>query len=80
MNQAETMTKPGLRNSEGWNEAKPSEIQRTAPLPKSVPITGRAIRVRKANAKPTTPMRRTCCGLIIEIATITTRPTPPNSA
>ena len=62
MNQAAMTTKPGLRNSEGCTEAKPNEIQRTAPLPKSVPSTGNSISASIETAKPSTPSRRTCAG------------------
>ena len=73
-------TKPGLRNSDGWNEAKPRLIQRTAPLPKSVPITGSATKAAKAHRNPKTPIRRTCRGVIIEMTSAATRARPPKNA
>ena len=80
MNQAQRAMKPGLRNSDGWTEAKPRLSQRVAPLPKSVPMKGSATTVRNAPAKSTTPKRRTCTGDIIEITSITAMPMPPKTA
>ena len=74
------MMKQGLRNSDGCTEAKPSENQRTAPLPKSVPKTGSKAKAIKDKRKPSTPMRRTMSGDIIDTATMTTMATPPKKA
>ena len=78
--QAATTTKPGLRNSEGWTEAKPSEYQRTAPLPKSVPKKGRSARPTKATRKPSTARRRTRVGDIIDVTIIAISASPPKKA
>ena len=80
ISQAQMMTKQGLRNSDGWTLAKPSEYQRVAPFPKSVPRTGSRASAAKAPRKPITPIRRTMSGDIMEITSITTMPTPPKKA
>ena len=80
ISQAATTTKPGLRNSDGCTEAKPSEYQRTAPLPKSVPSTGSSASAANAARKPSVASRRTSCGDIIDRRTITAIATPPKNA
>ena len=72
--------KPGFRNSEGWNEAKPSEYQRVAPLPKSVPKKGSNANATKATTKPSTARRRTSTGDIIEVSSIAISANPPKNA
>ena len=80
ISQALRITKNGLRNSEGWTEAKPIENQRTAPLPKSVPKTGSNINAVKARAKPRTPARRTIAGLSMEKPIMVRSAMLPNKA
>ena len=80
ISQAATTTKPGLRNSEGCNDANPSEYQRTAPLPKSVPKNGKPIRAMNDTKNPITAKRRTIRGDIIETANITIIAMPPKIA
>ena len=48
--QADTTRKTGFRNSDGCTEAKPSEYQRVAPLPKSVPKKGSNANATKATS------------------------------
>ena len=72
------MMKPGFTNSDGWNEAKPSEYQRIAPLPKSLPRKGSKASATKDRAKPTMPMRRTISGESIEAPIITASAMAPN--
>ena len=79
ISQALRITKNGLRNSEGWTEAKPIENQRTAPLPKSVPKIGSSARAAKAPTKPSTPSRRTRWGDIIEVPSIARIASPPKA-
>ena len=78
--QAATTTNPGLRNSEGWKLAKPSEYQRTAPLPKSVPKNGSSASATKEAMNPMMASRRTRRGDIIEVRIIATTATPPKNA
>ncbi len=80
MNQAVTTTNPGLRNSDGCTEAKPSEYQRTAPLPKSVPNSGSSASASNDTANPTTANRRTSRGAIIDVSSMTAIAPPPNTA
>ena len=80
MNQAQIAIKPGLRNSDGWIEAKPSDSQRVAPLPKSVPMTGSARTVAKAPRNSSTPRRRTCTGDSMDTTSITPSAMPPKAA
>ena len=77
---AETMTKPGLRNSDGWKDTKPNEYQRIAPLPKSVPRRGRQTKAKKATAKPITPARRIALGDRSEKPNIVAKATAPKAA
>ena len=80
ISQATTMTKAGFRNSDGWTEAKPNENHRTAPFPKSVPNTGSSISATKDSTNPTTPIRRTMAGDIIDTPTIAASARPPKKA
>ena len=77
---AATTIKPGLRNSDGWMEAKPSEYQRVAPFPKSVPKKGSKASPMNAITKPSTARRRTRMGLIMEVTSMATRAAPPKIA
>ena len=77
---AEIMMKTGFRNSDGWREMKPSEYQRVAPLPKSVPKAGSNIRAAAAKKNPITPSRRTMSGDIIDVPNMTTNAMPPKNA
>ncbi len=61
-------TKPGLRNSDGCTEAKPSEYQRTAPLPKSVPRTGRSASATKRDGEADHREAAHLPGVIIEVS------------
>jgi hypothetical protein len=82
ISQAAISTKPGFRNSDGCRLKKPSEYQRTAPLPKSVPSQGSAIVAAtvpsqgsaivaaNAPANSTTPSRRSMATGNIEIMPI----------
>ena len=71
--------KPGLRNSDGCTDANPSEYQRVAPLPKSVPKTGSNNNDTNAPKNPKTASRRTITGYIIDTAIITAIAVPPNT-
>ena len=77
---AATTTKPGLRNSDGWKDAKPIEYQRTAPLPKSVPKNGSRASATKERRKPTIAKRRTIIGVIIDVSTIAITASTPKTA
>ncbi len=78
--QAAVTTKPGLRNSDGCTEPKPSEYHRTAPLPKSVPKIGRNPSATNETPQPITARRRTCTGVIIVVSTIAASATAPKTA
>ena len=80
MNQAQTTTKQGLRNSDGCTLPKPMEYQRTAPLPKSVPKNGRKTSETSVRAKPISASRRTSTGAIIDVATSTISARTPKAA
>ena len=72
--------KPGFRNSEGWMDPKPSEYQRTAPLPKSVPRNGSRAMPTKEIANPRTARRRTVLGDIMVMMNMVTSASDPNIA
>ena len=78
--QAAATTKPGLRNSEGWMEAKPSEYHRVAPLPKSVPKIGSKASAAKAVKNPRMASRRTRVGDISEVISIAKSASVPKKA
>ncbi len=80
ISQAAMMAKAGLRNSDGCRPMTPSEYQRTAPLPKSVPNQGSAAQAASVPRNIRTPRRRIATVLIIESTPMTPRPTIANTA
>ena len=72
--------KDGFRNSAGCTEITLSEYQRIAPLPKSVPNTGRSASATTETAKPSTAQRRSRSGDIIDTTSISTSENAPNAA
>ena len=77
---AATTINPGLRNSDGWTEKPPSDSQRTAPLPKSVPMNGSAMMMANVTPKPSVARRRTSLGDIIEVMNMVIIASIPNWA
>ena len=67
-------------NSEGCREIKPSEYQRVAPLPKSVPKMGNKTKASIANPNATVAQRRTVEGDIIEVMVIAIKAMAPKTA
>ncbi len=80
MSQAAARTKAGFRNSEGCRLKKPSEYQRVAPLPKSVPSQGSSAVANKAAAKRIRAQRRTRLSEDMEIAASALSPTMMKTA
>src|SRR5690625_303894 len=58
ISQAAVRASAGLMNSDGCSAMKPSEYQRAAPLPKSVPNQGSAAIAMKETRNSSTPKRR----------------------
>ena len=80
ISQPAKIAKAGFRNSDGCTETTLSEYQRIAPLPKSVPNTGRSASATTDSPKATTPQRRSLSGDIIETASSTASATTAKAA
>ncbi|CAI8242044.1 Uncharacterised protein [marine metagenome] len=67
-------------NSDGCIEAKPSEYQRVAPFPKSVPKSGKNAKDTNAIPNAMVARRLIVAGANIEVMIIATRERPPKTA
>ena len=80
ISQAVVIAKAGFRNSDGCRPMTPSEYQRTAPLPKSVPNQGSAAQATAVPRNISTPRRRIATVFIIESKAMTPRPATAKTA